>query len=103
MFDWIGDAIDWIGDGISSLWANTIGGATEATIKIMEVEKVVKDYADNDPEVRITENRLYFKDGLFGEAWLPILKDVEPSTIEKEHLYLDENGIKIGMRVIKGK
>ncbi len=64
-----------------------------ATIKIMEVEKVVKDYADNDPEVRITENRLYFKDGLFGEAWLPILKDVEPSTIEKEHLYLDENGI----------
>ena len=30
MFDWIGDAIDWIGDGISSLWDNTIGGATEA-------------------------------------------------------------------------
>lgn len=63
-----------------------------ATIQILEVEKVVKDYADNDPEVRITDDRLYFKDGLFGEAWLPILKDVPASDIEKELLTLDKNG-----------
>ncbi|MGN0689728.1 MAG: glycoside hydrolase family 25 protein [Oscillospiraceae bacterium] len=62
----------------------------EANALESENEAIIK--ANEKSAVKVDDSRLYFKDGLLGEVWLPVLSGVEKNTLDGTSFEKDENG-----------
>ncbi|MBP0959403.1 MAG: glycoside hydrolase family 25 protein [Oscillospiraceae bacterium] len=76
---------------------------TSAEIATLEEENEAIIKAKERSPVPVSDNRFYFKDGLLGEAWLPVIEGVEKNTLDgmsfetddKGRIYYAENGEKL--------
>lgn len=67
-----------------------VAASAEASKLKTENSAVIK--AEEKPPVQLDGTRHYFKDGLIGEAWLPVIEGVEKNTYINENFDTDENG-----------
>ena len=65
---------------------------TSAEIANLEEENEAIIKAKDRSPVPVSDNRFYFKDGLLGETWLPVIEGVPQNTLDGMSFETDEKG-----------